>query len=194
MHELGLLFSSMSVTALSCRDQVPSCLSGSPEGCVLAGFLPINFWKIPWRRKQQPTPVLLPGRSHQLRRLPECSSWACKELDMTQQLNNNTISLLRKLNEFQQCLGYSDGCQAMIGIQLMVAVVVKVVLVTCLRYFCSTKGHPFSWGGTLVQSRRKCILIRIKTLCYQSIKEDDPDQEFQKGFICFSLLGVSSTR
>ena len=40
--------------------------------------------KIPWRRKWQPTPVLLPGKSHGQRNLEGYSPWPCKELDMTQ--------------------------------------------------------------------------------------------------------------
>ena len=39
-----------------------------------------------WRRKWQPTPVLLPGKSHGQRRLVSYSSWGLKESDMTKQL------------------------------------------------------------------------------------------------------------
>ena len=39
----------------------------------------------PWSRK--PTPVLLPGKFHGQRSLAGYSSWGCKELDMTEQLN-----------------------------------------------------------------------------------------------------------
>ena len=40
--------------------------------------------KIPWRRKLQPTPVLLPGKSHGWRILAGYSPWGLKkELDMT---------------------------------------------------------------------------------------------------------------
>ena len=40
-----------------------------------------NPWvgKIPWRRKRQPTPVLLPGKFHGWRNLIGYSSWGCKE-------------------------------------------------------------------------------------------------------------------
>ena len=34
--------------------------------------------KIPWRRKWQPTPVSLPGKSHGHRRLVGCSTWGQK--------------------------------------------------------------------------------------------------------------------
>ena len=44
-----------------------------------------NSWvgKIPWRRKWQPTPLFLPGESHELRSLVGCTPRGCKELDMT---------------------------------------------------------------------------------------------------------------
>ena len=38
--------------------------------------------KIPWRRKWQPNPVFLPGKSHGQRSLTGSSLWGCKELDM----------------------------------------------------------------------------------------------------------------
>ena len=43
--------------------------------------------KIPWRRKWQPTPVLLPGKSHGRRSLLDYSPWGCKELDTTERLH-----------------------------------------------------------------------------------------------------------
>ena len=43
--------------------------------------------KIPWRRKWQPTPVLLPGKSHGWRTLAGYSPWGCKESAMTEQLH-----------------------------------------------------------------------------------------------------------
>ena len=57
-----------------------------------------NPWvgKIPWRRKWQPTPVFLPGKSHGQRNLAGYSPWGCKELDMSEHThthNNITIYL-----------------------------------------------------------------------------------------------------
>ena len=43
-----------------------------------------------WRRKRQPTPVFLHGKSHGQRSLAGHSSWGCKELGMIDQL---TISV-----------------------------------------------------------------------------------------------------
>ena len=39
------------------------------------------------RRQWQPTPVLLPGKSHRWRSLVGCSPWGRKELDTTEQLH-----------------------------------------------------------------------------------------------------------
>ena len=38
------------------------------------------------RRQWQPTPVLLPGKSHGQRSLVGCSPWGCQESDTTEQL------------------------------------------------------------------------------------------------------------
>ena len=54
--------------------------------CRRPGFDP---WvgKIPWRRKWQPTPVLLPGESHGGRSLVSYSPWGRKESDTTERLH-----------------------------------------------------------------------------------------------------------
>ena len=36
--------------------------------------------KIPWRRKWQPTPVFLPGKSHGQKSLAGYSLWGCKRV------------------------------------------------------------------------------------------------------------------
>ena len=59
-------------------------LSGKEPACQCrrCGF---KSWvkKIPWRRKWQPTPVFLPGKSHGQRRLVGYNSWGLKESDAT---------------------------------------------------------------------------------------------------------------
>ena len=49
----------------------------------IPGFSP---WvgKTPWRKKRQPTPVFLPGKSHWQRNLAGYSPWGCKESDSTE--------------------------------------------------------------------------------------------------------------
>ena len=55
--------------------------------CRRPGF---NPWlrKIPWRRKWQHTPVLLPRKAHGWRSLLGYSPWGCKELDTTERLHS----------------------------------------------------------------------------------------------------------
>ena len=67
-------------------------LSGKESNCQCrrCGKLRFSPWvgKIPWRRAWQPTPVLLPGKSHGQRSLAGYSSWGCKELDVTKRLRD----------------------------------------------------------------------------------------------------------
>ena len=42
---------------------------------------------ITWRRKWQPTPVLLPGKSHRRKSLVDCSPWGREESDTTEWLH-----------------------------------------------------------------------------------------------------------
>ena len=46
----------------------------------------ICMYALIWRRQWQPTPVLLPGKSHGWRSLVGCSPWGREELDTTEQL------------------------------------------------------------------------------------------------------------
>ena len=43
-----------------------------------------------WRRQWQPTPVLLPGKSHGRRNLVGCSPWGRTESDTTEQLSSSS--------------------------------------------------------------------------------------------------------
>ena len=63
---------------------------GKESGCQCrrCEFEP-RGWEIPWRRKWQPTPVFLPGKSHGQRRLVGYSPWGCK-VDRTWRLNKYT--------------------------------------------------------------------------------------------------------
>ena len=64
--------------------------------------------KIPWRRKWQPTPVFLPGKSYRERRLVGCSSWGCKEVHMTWWVNNNKYKFKIKWWMFFNLAGLSS--------------------------------------------------------------------------------------
>ena len=56
--------------------------------------------KIPWRRKWQPTLVLLPGKFHEQRSLVGYSPQGCKESDMTEQLH--FLSFFEDKNRFHE--------------------------------------------------------------------------------------------
>ena len=47
-----------------------------------------QFWKIPWRREREPTPVFLPGEFHGHRNLASYSPRDHNELDKTEQLTH----------------------------------------------------------------------------------------------------------
>ena len=63
-----------------------------------SGFNPW-FRKIPWRRKRQPTPVQLPGKSCGWRSLIDYSPWGSKESDMTERLLSLTQTYLAPRTE-----------------------------------------------------------------------------------------------
>ena len=74
----------------------------SYQQCRRCGF---NCWvgKIPWRRKWQPTPVFLPGKSHGQRSLAGYRPWGQKESDMTWQLNNIMCNSILKSERKMWC-------------------------------------------------------------------------------------------
>ena len=59
-----------------------ACLSAYMCFVCLGNFIPSY-----WRRKWQPTPVLLPGKSHGRRSLIGYSPWGPEESDMTERLH-----------------------------------------------------------------------------------------------------------
>ena len=67
--------------------------SESKSICLQCGRPRFNPWvgKIPWRRKWQPTPVFLPGKSHGRRSLVGYSPWGRKESDMTEGLHFSRV-------------------------------------------------------------------------------------------------------
>ena len=69
-----------------------ACQSRSGRRC---GFYP---WvgKIPWRRKRQPAPVLLPGKSHGQRSLAGYSPWGRQESGTTERLNARFSSVWKQ--------------------------------------------------------------------------------------------------
>ena len=66
----------------------PGGASGKEPACQYRRHRRQEFdpWvrRSPWRRKRQPTPVFLPGESHEQRSLVGYSPWAHKEWDPTE--------------------------------------------------------------------------------------------------------------
>ena len=70
--------------------------SDSRSVCLQYGRPRFDPWvrKIPWRRKWQPTPVLLPGKFHGQRSLVGYSPWGHKESDTTEKLHFTSLPSL----------------------------------------------------------------------------------------------------
>ena len=62
----------------------PSGSSGKESGCNAGDTEDTDSIPIPWRRKWQPTPVFLPGKSHGERSLVGYRPWGLIDLDMTE--------------------------------------------------------------------------------------------------------------
>ena len=64
--------------------------------CRRPGFDP---WvgKIPWKRKWQPTPVFLPGESHEQRNLAGYGLLGCKESDTTERLKLSNFTYFTQI-------------------------------------------------------------------------------------------------
>ena len=58
-------------------------IGGLTNILVVLGIANLQFW----RRQWHPTPVLLPGKSHERRSLVGCSPWGHEESDMTERLH-----------------------------------------------------------------------------------------------------------
>ena len=75
-----------------------------------------DLWvgKIPWRRKWQPAPIFLLGKSHGQRSLVGFTPWDCKELDKTEWLRKHTYLLVQYLKLLRTLgvlglVGFTDG-------------------------------------------------------------------------------------
>ena len=73
------------------------------------GSIP-GLGRSPGERKWQPTPVLLPGKSHGQRILVGYSPWDRKESDMTEQLHFTLDWVVRK-GLFELTAGLRSKCQ-----------------------------------------------------------------------------------
>ena len=86
---------------------LPRWLSGKESNCQCrrCGFSP---WvgEIPWRRKGQPTPVFLPGKSHGQGSLSGYSPWGCKRVrgDLATEQQQQRIIVGKKSSRFPASL------------------------------------------------------------------------------------------
>ena len=65
------------------KEGLPKWFSGKESTCLRRCGFYHGVRKIPWRRKWQPTPVFLPGKSHRQRILAGYGPWHDKESDTT---------------------------------------------------------------------------------------------------------------
>ena len=81
-------------------------IPGGSDGRVSAyhvgdpGLIP-GLGRYPWRRKWQPTPVLLPGESHGWRSLVGYSPQGRKELDTTERLHITLLHFILILENLE---------------------------------------------------------------------------------------------
>ena len=79
------------------KQSFPGGTGGKEPACQCRRLKSHGFdsWvgKIPWRRKWQPNPVFLPGKSHGQRSLAGYSPWGCKESDTTEHTHTHTHTL-----------------------------------------------------------------------------------------------------
>ena len=70
--------------------------SDGKASCLQCGRPGFDPWvgKILWRRKWQPTPVLLPGKSHGWKSMVGYSPWRCKEQDTIERLHFTSLQTL----------------------------------------------------------------------------------------------------
>ena len=64
--------------------------------------------RIPWRRKWQPTPVFLLGKSHGQKSLVDCSPWGCKssEHNLVTNLTHSLCPLPVSFNVYREYIFY----------------------------------------------------------------------------------------
>ena len=112
--------------------------------------------KIPWRRKWQPTPVFLHGRSHGKRTLVGYSPWGHKESQT--QLSNWTTSY-EKILSVTSCWGSGDQNHS-------------GKTTSCLEWLLKKQNNKCWWRcgeiGTLVHCWWECKMVQPlwKMICW----------------------------
>ena len=89
-------------TLLQSAEYISLCFRVGP--CWLSILYAVVY--IYWRRQWQPTPILLPGKSHGLRSLIGCSAWGREELDTTEQLHFHFHALEKEMATHSSVLAW----------------------------------------------------------------------------------------
>ena len=133
---------------------------------------------IPRRRKLQPTPVFLPGKSHGQRNLAGYSPWACKDLDTTEQRNNTKqIFVKRNFSVSTLRLPWSHVCVGKDGI----------------KTWFSVSIYQFSKSvGFLTFSKSKCFRITVKSQIHTHLMFFSLHLIFSFCYLNFPTLGRGS--
>ena len=112
-------------------------------------------WKIPWRRKWQPTPVLLPGESHGWRSLVSYSPRGCKASETTERLHFH----------FQWQDEPFKGTHQKLLIMLEHTYILDILM---LIYWV---GHNVSSVCSICQPSRMCISVTIYVAIQPTLTE-----------------------
>ena len=100
-----------------CIVRLPWCLSGKETAyqCRRCKRLRFDSWvrKMPWRRKWQPTPVFLPGKSHGQKSLVCYSPWGCRRVRQNQESKQQQHALLIRIKpNFSESVQFSLVAQS----------------------------------------------------------------------------------
>ena len=133
---------------------LPRWLSNKESACQCrrCGFDP---WvgKIPWRRKWQSTPVLLPGKSHGQRSLVGYSPWGRKESDRTERLHFHfTITFMAIRTSWSK----PQSAPGLVFVDcICIWLIVYVVLIKCSFYQSYNGGKIGYWYRNLNSKMEK---------------------------------------
>ena len=98
---------------------LPRWPSGKESACQCRRFRRCGFspwvWKIPWRRKWQPTPIFLPGKFHEQRSLTGSSLWCYRVghdwVVKQQKTKENSKLFLSVTSQFRESLPWFTTAQ-----------------------------------------------------------------------------------
>ena len=146
----------------NCLWSFPSGSAGKEPNCQCRRYKRHEFYplvgKIPWKRKWQPTPVFLPGKSHEQRSLAGYSPRGHKESDTTERLNNKEMlcgPLAPGMLLFAALIGYSLSLQ--VTCQVYVSFPKSRQTLTCyLVYETDIPKHEFMMQDRSVFFSMQC--------------------------------------